>query len=241
MTYKTKGIILKRINLNEADRILTIYTQDRGKIKVIAKGIRKMLSKMAGHLEPFCLVDLNIAEGRNLDIVTDVQTIKCFIKLRDNLKTTNSAYYLAEIIEKIIHENESHPEIFDLLENSLEKLNSAQEKLLLAYFEINFLAEIGYRPELYKCLSCNKKISAGGNSFDFESGGLICKNCSKTAASMEISDSAIKIMRILLSRPVDSINKIKINHNVILEVEDIARKYLQYISQEEFKSRKFLS
>ncbi|MFA6492884.1 MAG: DNA repair protein RecO, partial [Patescibacteria group bacterium] len=97
MNYKTRGIILKRTNLNEADRILTIFTENNGRIKAVAKGIRKTLSKLAGHLELFCLTDFVIAEGRNLDTITAAETQKCFINLRGDLESTNVAYYLAEI------------------------------------------------------------------------------------------------------------------------------------------------
>src|SRR3990172_809361 len=162
-TYKTKGIILKRTNLGEADRIITIYTEKHGKVKAVAKGVRKTLSKLAGHLELFCLTDFIIAEGRNLDTICSAETIKCFFKLRNNLNSTHQAYYLAEIIDKMTEENESHPEVFDLLDEVLERIDNRQDKLLFSYFIINFLATSGFKPELYYCLKCRNKISSTGN------------------------------------------------------------------------------
>ena len=237
MTYKTKGIILRRTNLGEADRILTIYTHKHGKIKAIAKGIRKILSRLAGRLELFCLVDLVIAEGRNLDIVTDAETLKCFFKLRSNLSSTHNAYYLADVIDKFTAENEANPRVFSLLEQVLENLDGGTGKLLISYFEINLLSELGYHPELGKCLFCGKKITQGGNSFSFKEGGLICCDC---PGEYPISDSAIKALRLLLKHNIAAIAKVQIDFQVCQEVEKLLRKYLQYMSHEELKSQRFL-
>lgn len=237
--YKTKGIVLKRTNLGEADRILTIFTEKRGKVKVIAKGIRKTLSKFAGHLEPFCLSNLVIAEGRNLDIITDAETVKCFFKLRSNLSSTNNAYFLAEIIDKMTVENETHPEVFNLLENVLENLNNGLSELLLSYFVINFLSDIGYQPELYACLKCDKKIEAGKNYFDLDSGGLICAGHQNIIAR-PISDKAIKVLRLFLKHQISIIDKLKTDEKLTKEIKNITSDYLRHTSQKEFKSEKFL-
>jgi len=238
-TYKTKGIIIKRSNLGEADRILTIYSQKFGKIKAIAKGIRKILSKLGGNLELFCLDDLLIAEGRNLDIVAGAETIKCYLNLRNNLKSTHIAYYLAEIIDKMTEEKEPHPEIFDLLESALENLSIKENKLLIPYFEINFLSESGFKPEVYKCVVCNQKLPQKNNSFSLESGGLVCGQCNRID-SKKISDQAIKIIRLLLNHKIQIIDKIKTKDEYLKEVEKISRLYLKTIVQKDLKSESFI-
>ncbi len=238
MQYKTKGIILKRTNLGEADRILTILTESRGKIKAVAKGVRKTLSKLAGHLELFCYVNLVIAEGKNLDIITAAEIKKCFIKLRGDLKKTNIAYYLAEIIEQMTAENEKHPEIFDLLTQVLEHLNNGQDKLLLVYFEINFLAESGFKPELSHCISCQNKVIAGENYFSLSEGGIVCPKCKNH--DIRISDSAVKVLRLFLEHRISVIQKIKTDKILTDEIENLSNRYLKYIHQKEFKSERFL-
>jgi len=241
MTFKTKGIILKRTNLGEADRILTIFTEKQGKIKAIAKGIRKTLSRLAGHLEPFCLVNLQIAEGRNLDIVTEAETIKCFIKLRGNLRATHQAYYLAEIIEKMTAEGEKHLAIFDLLEQVLEHLDNGKNKLLLSYFEINFLAESGFAPELYKCISCGRKLQPDENYFSFRQGGIVCARCFKANFdAKKITARAVKILRLFLKQRISVIQKIQTDKKLVQEIEEIASTYIEHIAQKEFKSKRFL-
>jgi len=132
-TFKTKGIILKRTNLGEADRILTIYTKDFGKIKVVGKGVRKIKSKLAGNLELFCLDDLMIAEGKSLDIICGAVTEKCFFNLRNDLKATHTAYYLADVIDKLSDENEPHQEVYNLLDNLLEEINGENAEILTVF------------------------------------------------------------------------------------------------------------
>ena len=237
MIYQTRGIILRRINLGETDRIITVLTEDFGKIKVLAKGVRKTLSKMAGHLEPFCLTKLQIVEGKNLDIFTGAQVEKSFLDMRIDLAKTNACFYMAEIIDKMIEEGDKHVEIFDLLNSTLEHVNILSGPLLVSYFEINFLAETGFRPELYSCIKCQNKIKQEKNNFDFAGGGLTCQTCS---VGSEISEPAIKLIRLCLKHSFSEIKKIKLTPELISEVGQITGIYIKHIHQNDFKSQKYL-
>lgn len=238
MTFKTKGIVLRRTNLGEADRILTILTEKYGLIRAVAKGVRKTLSHLAGHLEPFCVADFLIAEGRNLDIIAGADVKKCHLTLRGNLESTQTAFYLAEIIDRMLPEREKHPEIFELLDETLEHLNSAPGKLLISYFELNFLASIGYHPELEKCVRCQAKLSDKNNHFDFEAGGIKCEKCD---GGRLISQDAIKALRLFLKHRLSTIQKIKTNKKLTKEISDTTSDYLRHINQKEFKSKRFLT
>lgn len=237
MTYKTRGIILRRTNLGEADRIITILTEKFGKVRVVAKGVRKTLSKMAGHLEPFCLTNLHFAEGRNLDVIIGAEVEKCFFNLRSDLAKTNTCFYLAEVIDKMVEEREPHKEIFNLLDSTLDHINELDEPVLISYFEINFLAEMGFKPELHECLVCQSKIEPGENNFDFARGGLVCPSC---ASGRPISDEAIKLIRLFLKHRFSDIRKIKLNADLIKEIQGLTSYYLKQIHQKDFKSEKYL-
>lgn len=238
MIFKTKGIILKRTNLGEADRIVTIFTDKFGKIKVVAKGVRKTLSKMAGHLEPFCLTSFQIAQGRNLDVITSAVVEKCFFGLRSNLEKTNVCFYMAEIVDKMVEESVPHEEIFDLLDSAFSHANELISPLLISYFEINFLSEMGFKPELYECVSCQTKIVAGSNNFDFDRGGLVCVEC---GSGRKISDQAIKVIRLFLKHDFSKIKKIQVNPELISEIQIITSYYLKHIHQKDMKSEKYLT
>lgn len=125
-TYKTEGIILKRTNFGEADRILTIYTKHFGKIKVLAKGVRKTTSRKSGHLELFNWAQIYLAKGRNLDIITEVETVKSFRGWRKNLAKVGLAYHFCELVERLTAENVKNQDVFNLLCGGLLGLGRAR-------------------------------------------------------------------------------------------------------------------
>ena len=121
-TYRTEGIILRRTNFGEADRLLTIFTKNHGKIRCRAPGIRKTISRKGAHLELFNLSSLFLAQGKSLDIVTEAQTINNFSAIRKDLSKIWIAYYFCELVESLCAERQENWEVFDLLKKSLEKL-----------------------------------------------------------------------------------------------------------------------
>lgn len=133
--YRVEAIVLKRSDFGEADRLLTLYTPDRGKLRAIAKGARKPSSRKSGHVELFTHSTLLLAKGRHLDIVTQADTLDAFLPLRENLERLGYAYYLAELVDQFAEENvENHP-LFDLLRRALGWLgDGADDPALLARF-----------------------------------------------------------------------------------------------------------
>lgn len=239
MIYKTNGIIIRRTNLNEADRIVTIFSKDYGKIRIIAKGVRKINSKIAGNLEPFCLSSLNIAEGKNLDVVTSALIEKCYFNIRNDLKATGFVQYFGELIDKLTEDNDPHPEIYFLLDEVLDNLNSINSELLIPYFEWNLLSALGYSPELHRCVHCRKNIIESEKIyFNFDRGGLICKACNK--GDLAISANAIKMLRLLLKHQINILSKIELDRKTFTEIKETTRKYLTHISDKEFKSQRFI-
>jgi len=138
--YRTEGIILKRLNLGETDRILTIFSKYHGKIKAIAKGVRRLKSRKGGSLELFNHVSLYLAEGKNFDIITDVEIINNFIKQRQGLKWIAGAFQIAEAIDKLTAEKQSNRQAFELLKKAL---SSSYQDIVLK-FEIELLKELGF-------------------------------------------------------------------------------------------------
>lgn len=238
MTFKTQAIIIKRSNLGEADKIVTEFTKDFGKKKLIAKGVRKTLSKLGGHLELFCLSKIQFTKGKNLDILTAAEVQKCFHALRANLKSTNTAHYLAEITNKLLPEEEPHPKIFDLLDETLEYLDSVSPPLAIAYFETKLLTEIGFLPELYECVICQKEIKPDHNKFSALRGGLVCNVC---AEGKPISNDAIKILRLFTNHHINVTEKLKIKNETIKEINRLTSAYLTEIHQNDFNAKKFIN
>lgn len=146
MIYKTQGIIIKKIDLAEADRVLTFYTKDFGKIKGLAKAVKKSKAKLKGHLELFVHSHLMLAQGKNTDIITSAETIESFPRLRKDLDSLAAAYYLAELADKLITEPEKDERIWDLLLSSFKKLETFQEPSseIIKNFENKLLEFLGY-------------------------------------------------------------------------------------------------
>jgi len=145
-TYKTEGVVLKRTNFGEADRILTLYTSRFGKTRVLAKGIRKPTSRKSSSLELFNWVRIFVAKGRNLDIVTETEVVKTFRDWRKDLKKVSLAYHFCELIDRLTAEQSPSKEVFILLTRSLDDLSShlnGQQKK----FEQKLLEEIGFWPK----------------------------------------------------------------------------------------------
>lgn len=238
-TYKTRGIILKRQNFHEADRILTIYTEDHGKVKIIAKGVRKLLSRLGGHLEPFYLVNLVVAEGRNIDVLTGVTIENHFLDMRDDLKNMARAYCMGEAVDALTNEREENEEIFRLIWESLEYLEHHPEQQVLdEYFQINLLNLLGYRPELYECVHCRKKIEPDEITWDHEHGGVLCERCNHQG--LRVSAEAIKVLRILLARNIRVLSRLSVGDKLEEEVDKIIGDFLKYLLQRELISENFI-
>jgi len=144
-SFKAEAIVVKRVNLGEADRLVTVFSKDRGKLTLMAKGIRRLTSRKKGHLELFNHVQLQVAKGKNLDLITEAATINNFAKLRLNLNRVRIAYLFLELVDKLTAENQEHEEVYALLCKTLSKLNSdTASNNLIADFETQLLTRLGF-------------------------------------------------------------------------------------------------
>ena len=202
--YRVEAIVLKRTDHGEADRLLTLFSPDLGKLRAIAKGARKPSSRKSGHVELFTHTHLLLAKGRQLDVVTQADTLDAFISLRDNLERVGYAYYLAELVDRFSEEGdaasrggtrtdlksslprddaaEENRAVFDLLLHSLAALGDAMSnpELLARFFELRLLQYVGYRPQLFNCIHCGKAIEPIENYFSAEAGGVLDPDCVQT-------------------------------------------------------------
>lgn len=150
-TFKTEGIILKRSNYGEADRILTIFTKHYGKIKVIAKGVRRISSRKGGNVEAFNQVSLFLVQGKNLDLVTEAEVVDSFRSWRKDLKKVGLAYYFCELVDKLTPEGQANRAVFELLLGYLKKLSFGLDYRLVRSFEEELLGELGFGvPQAFK-------------------------------------------------------------------------------------------
>jgi len=238
---KTSGVVIKRMNYGEADRILTILTSDMGKIKAIAKGSRKILSKMGGSLEPFCLVDFIFHKGKSFYIVTSAIVKNYFENIHSDIGKTAKAFYIGELIDKFLKEEENHPEIFILFTKYLKALDRDDDEILIPVFSAKILENLGFKPEVSVCLHCRTKLEPKQNFWDDVEGGVICKSChNKFGHGHKIDNDVIKILRLIFSPQFNVGSKINIDNDYKKQTGVVLDSYIESIIERELKSKKFL-
>ena len=236
--YQTEAIIIKKTKLGEADRILTLYTPHLGKIQAVARGIRRPRSKLAGHLELLTHSQVSLARGRNLDTITGSQTINSFLPLKSNLELTSYALYAIELVDQFTADHIEDYPLFQLLLETMHQLCQAGDnELVLRYFELHLLNEVGYRPQLQRCVSCQATLEPITNSFCSTAGGMLCPDCSQSQPlTYPLSVNALKVLRLLQGSDHNTISKLKINPELSRELEGVMRYYLKYLLEREVKS-----
>jgi len=239
--YKTEAIVLRRTNLGEADRILTLFTPNEGKIRAIAKGVRRPTSKLGGHVELLTHCSLMLARGRDLDIVTQGQIIDSFSPLRGDLWRISCALYLAELVDAFAAENVENRPVFTLLLDALHWLGQARHGLVLRYFELHLLGHLGYQPQLQQCLNCRSALEPTANFFSASGGGVLCPNCADTEpVTRPISLNALKVLRFLQNSDLAASQRLRLRPNLARELEQLLREYIRYLLERELKSTEFL-
>ncbi|PIT88440.1 MAG: DNA repair protein RecO [Candidatus Magasanikbacteria bacterium CG10_big_fil_rev_8_21_14_0_10_36_32] len=178
------AFVLSRRNFRETDQIIILYTLEKGKIEVLAKGIKKIISKNSAFLEPFFLVEAEIISGKELSRLASVQPINSFNKIRTDLNKSLLAGVTVSLVERLLHENEREIKIFNMLHSWLNYLNDSKQisSVLIISFMVKMIAVLGFVPVLSHCIVCNKRFLNSTKSyneifFKLTAGGIVCSDC----------------------------------------------------------------
>ena len=240
--YRTEAVVLRRQDLGEADRLLTLFTPAYGKIRALAKGIRRPGSRKAGHLEPFIRVDALIARGRELDIVTQAEALSNYAHLSDDLVRLGQAAYLAELMDRFTVEGEGNPPLYRLLVHMLSSLDAGDDPGgVVRYFQIRLLDNVGFRPELFRCVDCGTELKPEDHNFSSMKGGMLCPRCgSSHAEAIRISLDGLKVLRYYQRNPYEVAIQPRIRIQVADEVEALMQNYLSYLLERELRAPGFV-
>ena len=242
-TYKTRGIVLKQMPLGEADRILTLCTRDRGKVRAVARGVRRTKSRMAGHLEPLTDVRVSVAEGRDLDHLSEVETVHSFRALREDLDRVSVAVYLCELADGFTAESSPSPEVFDLLLGTLGLLDDGETSPMLVHsFEIKLLGCSGFGPEVSLCVDCRSSLEPGDHLYGCSAGGILCPACRVRSGEplVPVSLNAIKVLRFLQREGLRRASSLSVSAGLVGEIERLMSTYIRYVLERELKSTEFM-
>ena len=240
--YRTKGVVLKRMDLGEADKILTIYTPSFGKLRAVAKGVRRPTSRLGGHVDEFAYADMLLAKGRELDVVTQSQTLDPFRQMREELWRSGCAYYVVELVDSFTEERMENQPLFNLLVAALRWLSDGNDLwTVVRFFELHLLELTGYRPELAHCLECRAEIKPEANYFSPLLGGVLCPTCGRSEVSAtSISLNTLKVLRYLQRLDAPPTGGLRLDSSTRRETEAAVRSYLEHLLERGVKSTAFL-
>ncbi len=262
--YRTGGIFLKKDDRGEADQLFTIFTKEFGKLKVLGRAIRKIKSKLRVGADIFYLSEIEFIQGKTYKTLTDAILIDKFKNLRKDAEKIDFSYKITDVLDSLTGEEEKDPKIWQLLIQTFKSLNNPMTQSLndsiTYYFLWNFFSLLGFKPELYSCPICEKKLLPETFLFVPKEGGVVCWKCfeklkeepaflsaeapseAKAGAeattgrekklAKEISVDTVKILRLFLSENGNILSRIKIREENKKNLEEISENYLNFLKEE---------
>ncbi len=246
--FTTNVINLKSYNISEADRIVVMYSKEKGLIKGVAKGIKKPTSKLGGRMDMLVANKLLLNKGKTLDTICQAEALNTFFNLRNDMNKLFYAMYASEIVSNFGIENDPNSEdIYNLFYSFLEKLSKAETKeksmLSLIKFQLKIMDITGYSIELDECVKCLKKPNSEDIYFSIENGGILCKDCSADICKkVKIPQKIVEFLNTLLKEDFNT--HTKYDNLVTEKICDICinllKNYIEYYSPKKFKTTQML-
>lgn len=232
-TYNSRAVILKRQPFSERDSRIVVYGEKTGKIELIARGTKKISSKLAGHLEPLTLSNLMVVRGRRYNYIGGAINENAFADIKGDLDKMIIAGEAVNIFQKLIKEEENDKKIFDLLVDFLGVINSKNQIVdchpFLDFFILKLISELGHAPELSSCVVCKNKIRPGNNKFNSHLGGVVCFDCGKKGKNMpNITNDCIKVLKYILKNDFKGLTKLDISDKLCAEINIIISSFYRY-------------
>lgn len=242
-SFRASAVVLRHADWGEADQLLTLYTREQGMVRALAKGARKMTSRKGGHLQPFTQITVQLAKGRDLLIVTQVETVNAFLPLHDDLVKLSYASYAVELLLRFSYEEEvGNPVIFRLLIETLDRIEKESEAwLAVRYYEMRLLDAVGFRPQLFECANCRREILPEDQFFSFTAGGVICPRCGRGLTNLaRISVETLKYLRHFQRSSYRDASRANPSPEVKKEAEVLMHGYFTYLLERDLNTPGFI-
>lgn len=238
-TYREEGIVIRKKDFGEADKILTIYTRGRGRITAFAPGARKVTSRKTSATELFTHGIYFLSRGKNMDVITEWEILNSFYQLRDDLNKAALSFYMGELLNSFLVDGEPHYPMYRLFLESMSLLARAKEKheLWVRAFEIKSLAQQGFGPELFQCASCAKPLSAE-KYFQVSSGGTVCRGCFEDG--LLLTEEQLLFIRNLSRLNWNELSRLRFEDRHLINSEKILAHYLRGVLEKELESATFV-
>jgi len=196
--YRDTGVVLRTYKLGEADRIVVFLTEDNGKVRAVAKGVRKTMSKFGARLEPMSHVKLLLYRGKELDIVSQAESVEALAPMLSSLDRASQGIAVLEAADQLALEREPNPQLYRMVVGVLRTIADRPAPLVVPAFYWKLLSAEGLRPELDVCVRCGESPEDGAVelvAFDLEEGGTLCRSC---RSGGPISAPALDLLRMIL-------------------------------------------
>jgi DNA repair protein RecO (recombination protein O) len=241
--YKTQAIVLSRFDLGEADRVLTLLTPHDGKLKAIAKGVRKPSSRIGGSVEPFAELQLVLVHGRTFDVITQASVVEAWLRLRDRLESAATAWYLGELAERAVEERGAAYPVYALLRRAYQLLDDGMAPGRVArWYEFGLADALGMRPETDRCVECDRPLEETERFRWVPAlGGVLCAtHPGPPAETSSLSLAALKLLRAYRRLDIEALAALRLPAAVETEVEDALRHFIRYVLERDPRSLAFL-
>lgn len=241
-TFRVEAVVLRHSDWGEADRLLWLYSLEMGKLRAVAKGVRRPRSRKAGHLEPFTRASLLMARGRDISLVTQADTVDAYLPLREDLIRATYASYVVELLDRFTYEEGQNRSLYRLLTDTLARLCRLEElDLVVHYYEMRLLDLLGFRPQLFECMRCGSKIQPEDQYFSAQQGGVLCPRCGpQVSGRRPISMLALKYLRHFQRSSFSEAARAELTPALNREIEIIMQHYLTYLLERGLNTPAFL-
>ena len=236
--YRDQGVVLRTIKLGEADRIVTILTQVNGKIRAVAKGVRKTGSRFGARLEPIRHVALQCYRGRELDVVTQVETIDAFRRIREDYGLLTHAISMLEATDQVAQERQRNLALYRMLVGALRTLDSRPSPVIAAAFFWKLLSLEGFHPMLDGCARCGAE-SQPLVALDLVEGGALCEDCARLGGR-RVSPEALATLGMIVNDNLRQVLAGPPPADVLEEVERLAIDAVEFHSERRLRSAALL-
>ena len=237
---KTKGLVLRRINLNEADQIITLITQDEGKVAVLAKGSRRLKSKFCGRLEPFYHLSLNYFQGRDLGHLNEAEILDTFSTPDSDLKSKGILFYMAEITTKLVADGQESEEIYGLLKECLSQFEDRQSEVILHAYMVKLLTILGFMAPWDICSRSSERINLRHPHYLCMRDASVVQGGYAESSDIRLTPSVIKWVNYMQKQDFGAVKKVRPSHGEKAEVSLIMQSVFGNILNYPFKSAAFL-
>ena len=241
--YKTDAVVLRAINNRDVDQLLVLFSQEYGKMRVMAYGARKTTSRKRGAVQPLCFSRFLLHQGREIDSVSQCEGLEAFPELLIELSRLCYASYVVELVENSTIEGEASESVFRLLLETLRQLGKNDAELVARAFALKLVTLAGYKPVLHSCASCHRSLIGREVGFSPAAGGILCMDCARNKppdSFIRCNRGTVEILKLMLVWELSKLEQLKVDAGTRRELRTLLKAHIEYYLGYQCKTERFI-